>query len=233
MQVLIKPYGICWQLGPDNFTFVSIGTGSLPRQTVVHRSRLCRSAQARAALAALDDGRHPDAGAGADAVARRMPRSVADQFGDRQPRRRAAAGAAAGSASCATTCSSRSRGSKRSSGKTLTEERVAAYRNMDDPKIIQPIYELALEAAQRAGEGDALLPGGARHLTRSSPRKRGPSLDQDWIPACAGMSGREIAIRPARRESTGRGSSPAILTADWPDPRHSAASRTASSGCRS
>jgi hypothetical protein len=25
---------------------------------------------------------------------------------------------------------------------------------------------------------------------RSSPRKRGPRLDQDWIPACAGMSGR-------------------------------------------
>ena len=27
MQVLVKPYGICWPLGPDNITFVSIGTG--------------------------------------------------------------------------------------------------------------------------------------------------------------------------------------------------------------
>ena len=34
-------------------------------------------------------------------------------------------------------------------GKNLSEELVAAYRNMDDPKIIQPIYELALEAAQK------------------------------------------------------------------------------------
>ena len=28
MQALLKPYGICWPLGPDNLTFVSIGTGS-------------------------------------------------------------------------------------------------------------------------------------------------------------------------------------------------------------
>ena len=29
---------------------------------------------------------------------------------------------------------------------------------------------------------------------RSSPRRRGPSLDQDWIPACAGMSGGWISL---------------------------------------
>jgi hypothetical protein len=28
MQVVLKPYGICWPLGPDRLTFVSIGTGS-------------------------------------------------------------------------------------------------------------------------------------------------------------------------------------------------------------
>ena len=28
MQALVKPYGICWPIGPDNITFVSIGTGS-------------------------------------------------------------------------------------------------------------------------------------------------------------------------------------------------------------
>ena len=28
MQVVLKPYGICWPLGPDKLTFVSIGTGS-------------------------------------------------------------------------------------------------------------------------------------------------------------------------------------------------------------
>lgn len=28
MQVVLKPYGICWKLGPDELTFVSIGTGS-------------------------------------------------------------------------------------------------------------------------------------------------------------------------------------------------------------
>src|SRR5262245_6745647 len=32
--------------------------------------------------------------------------------------------------------------------------------------------------------------------SRSSPRRRGPSLDQEWIPACAGMSGeRPVAVR--------------------------------------
>lgn len=28
MQVVLKPYGICWPLGPEKLTFVSIGTGS-------------------------------------------------------------------------------------------------------------------------------------------------------------------------------------------------------------
>jgi Patatin-like phospholipase len=28
MQVVLKPYGMCWPLGPDKLTFVSIGTGS-------------------------------------------------------------------------------------------------------------------------------------------------------------------------------------------------------------
>jgi hypothetical protein len=43
-------------------------------------------------------------------------------------------------------------------GKVLSEEAVTSYRNMDDPKIIMPIYELALEAAERQVKVEHFFP---------------------------------------------------------------------------
>jgi hypothetical protein len=45
-------------------------------------------------------------------------------------------------------------------GKTLSEEVVASYRNMDDPSIIQSIYELALEAAEKQVKREHFFPKG-------------------------------------------------------------------------
>jgi hypothetical protein len=43
-------------------------------------------------------------------------------------------------------------------GKDLSEQVVTSYRNMDDPKIIQPIYELALEAAAKQVKPEHFFP---------------------------------------------------------------------------
>jgi hypothetical protein len=43
-------------------------------------------------------------------------------------------------------------------GKVLSEEVVTSYRNMDDPKIIMPIYELALEAAEKQVKVEHFFP---------------------------------------------------------------------------
>ncbi len=43
-------------------------------------------------------------------------------------------------------------------GKTFSEELVASYRNMDDPSIIQAIYELALEAAEKQVKVEHFFP---------------------------------------------------------------------------
>ena len=43
MQVMVKPYGICWPLGPENITFVSIGTGSYRTEAVVRGAWLSRN----------------------------------------------------------------------------------------------------------------------------------------------------------------------------------------------
>jgi len=43
-------------------------------------------------------------------------------------------------------------------GKSLPEDVVAGYRNMDDPSIIQTIYELALEAAEKQVKVEHFFP---------------------------------------------------------------------------
>jgi hypothetical protein len=84
MQVVLKPFRICWPLGPDELTFVSIGTGS-------HRARLSFT---ELGFAGPVDGRQPEPGAGVHAMARRMSGPLDDQLGDRRSRQRAAAGQA-------------------------------------------------------------------------------------------------------------------------------------------
>jgi hypothetical protein len=51
MQVVLKPYGICWPLGPENLTFVSIGTGSF--RTRLSFTQLGFSGPIKLALQAL------------------------------------------------------------------------------------------------------------------------------------------------------------------------------------
>jgi hypothetical protein len=51
-------------------------------------------------------------------------------------------------------------------GKSVSEDAVASYRNMDDPSIIQTIYELALEAADKQVKREHFFPqkqNGERH----------------------------------------------------------------------
>ena len=51
-------------------------------------------------------------------------------------------------------------------GKTFTEELVASYRNMDDPSIIEAIYELALEAAEQQVKVEHFFPKRRRRSNR-------------------------------------------------------------------
>ena len=148
MQALVKPYGMCWPLGPDKLTFVSIGTGTYraklsftdlgfagPLKLALHSLLSMMGDTQTLALAQMQWlGDCPDPwpinseiGSLADELPpeSRWFRFMRYDVQLEQPWIEAKL------------------------GKSLTEERVAAYRNMDDPKIIQPIYELALEAAQK------------------------------------------------------------------------------------
>ena len=148
MQVLIKPYGMCWPIGPDKLTFVSIGTGSYraklsftelgfagPLKLALHSLLSMMGDTQTLALAQMQWlGECPD------------PWQINSEIG-----------------SLAGELPPESRWFRfmrydvqlerpwieAKLGKSVSEELVAAYRNMDDPKIIQPIYELALEAAEK------------------------------------------------------------------------------------
>ena len=203
MQVALKPFGICWPLGPDKLTFVSIGTGSYRTKVSFKELGWSRQRQARAQLASVDDGRYPDACAGADAMARGVPRPVGDQFGDRDSRQRNAA-------------------------RTSLVSLHALRRRIGAPLA-------------QGKDGQGPVRGGRCQLPQHGRCLHHP----DHLRACGGgrreagqarallpEAGRLRPLRPARHEPTGRGWSPASPTADWPDPSHSAASQTASSGHR-
>jgi hypothetical protein len=146
MQVVLKPFGICWPLGPDKLTFVSIGTGTY--RTKVSFQELGWSRNVKLALNSLLSmmgdtqtlalaqmqwlGECPDPwmiNSEIGSLADEMPpghrwfRYMRYDVGLERP------------------------WLKEKMGKELSEEAVASYRNMDDPNIIQTIYELAVEAA--------------------------------------------------------------------------------------
>jgi len=148
MQVLVEPLGMRWKLGPDNFTFVSIGTGGYraklsftelgfagPVKLALHSLLSMMGDTQTLALAQMQWlGECPDPwpiNSEIGSLAGELPpesrwfRFMRYDVQLEKPWIEARL------------------------GKSLSEERVAAYRNMDDPKIIQPIYELALEAAQK------------------------------------------------------------------------------------
>ena len=162
---LLKPFDICWELGPDKLTVVSIGTGSHRDRRRAGRARHGPHHQARDPRADLADERRADLRAAADAVsranARRRGRSTPRSARWPATRRRTASC----SASCATTCGWSCHGSRRSLGvgrragirpqahATTTSSACAAWTIRS---IIPDIYELAQHRRQEPGEAGAL-----------------------------------------------------------------------------
>ena len=157
MQVVLKPFGICWQLGPDKLTFVSIGTGSY--RTKVSFAELGWSGNVKLALNSLLSmmgdtqtlalaqmqwlGECPDPwtinseiGTLAEEapLGQRWFRFMRYDVGLERP------------------------WLKQAMGKDVSEEAVERYRNMDDPSIIHAIYELAAEAAERQVKPEHFFP---------------------------------------------------------------------------
>ena len=148
MQAIVKPYGVCWPLGPDNITFVSIGTGSYRTKLsfeelgwsrnikVIYKSLMSMMGDTQTlALAQMQWlGECPDPwpiNSEIGTLADEMPfghhwfRFMRYDLGLEKP------------------------WFLKYLDKDLTEDVVAGYRNMDDPEIINTIYDLAVEAAER------------------------------------------------------------------------------------
>lgn len=157
MQALIKPYGMCWPLGPDKLTFVSIGTGGYraklsftelgfagPLKLALHSLLSMMGDTQTLALAQMQWlGECPDPwpiNSEIGSLAGELPpesrwfRFMRYDVQLEQPWIAAKL------------------------GKTLPEDVVASYRNMDDPSIIAAIYELAVEAAQRQVKVEHFFP---------------------------------------------------------------------------
>ena len=157
MQVALKPYGICWPLGADKLTIVSIGTGSY--RTKVSFKELGWSRNVKLALNSLLSmmgdtqtlalaqmqwlGECPapwpinsEIGSLADEMpcGQRWFRFMRYDVGLERPWFRD------------------------NLGLDLSEETVASYRNMDDPSIIQVIYEHAVEAAAKQVKPEHFFP---------------------------------------------------------------------------
>jgi len=160
MQVVLKPYGICWPLGPDKLTFVSIGTGGY--RTKVSFKELGWSRNVKLALHSLLSmmgdtqtlaltqmqwlGECP--------APWRINSEIGDLADERPPGQRWFR------------FMRYDVGLERpwirdNLGKDLTEETVASYRDMDKASIIMPIYELAVEAAERQVKAEHFFPATA------------------------------------------------------------------------
>ena len=152
MQVLVKPFGICWPLGPENITFVSIGTGSYRTKLsfgelgwsrnikIIYKSLMSMMGDTQTlALAQMQWlGECPDPwpiNSEIGTLADEMPfghhwfRFMRYDLGLERP------------------------WFLKYLDKDLAEDVVAGYRNMDDPEIIDMIYDLACGSGRAAGEG--------------------------------------------------------------------------------
>ncbi|MBX9777818.1 MAG: patatin-like phospholipase family protein [Xanthobacteraceae bacterium] len=157
MQVMVEPYGICWPRGADNITFVSIGTGSYraklsftelgfagPVKLALHSLLSMMGDTQTLALAQMQWlGECPDPwpiNSEIGSLAGELPRESRWFRFMRYDVTLEKPWIAA------------------KLGKDLTEEVVTSYRNMDDPRIIRSIYELALEAAERQVKVEHFFP---------------------------------------------------------------------------
>jgi uncharacterized protein len=157
MQVVVEPYGICWPLGAENITFVSIGTGSYRTRLsfgelgwsrnikIIYKSLMSMMGDTQTlALAQMQWlGECPDPwpiNSEIGSLASEKPfghhwfRFMRYDLGLEKP------------------------WFLKYLDKDLTEDAVAGYRNMDDPSIIQTIYEHACEAAERQVKVEHFFP---------------------------------------------------------------------------
>jgi hypothetical protein len=148
MQVALKPFQICWPLGPDDLTFVSIGTGSYrtrlsfrelgfagPVKLAVHSLLSMMSDSQTQALVQMQWlGECPDPwpiNTEIGSLANEMPPGRRWFRFMRYDIRLEAAWL------------------EEHLDLKLSDADVARYRNMDNPDIIAGIYDLAVEAAKR------------------------------------------------------------------------------------
>ena len=157
MQALVKPYGICWPIGPDKLTFVSIGTGSYrarlsftdlgfagPLKLALHSLLSMMGDTQTLALAQMQWlGDCPD------------PWPINSDVGT--PRRRTAARKPLVPVHALRRDAGAAVDRREARQDTVPRKSVASYRNMDDPSIIEAIYLLALRSRRAAGQGRALL----------------------------------------------------------------------------
>lgn len=157
MQVVLKPFGICWPLGPDKLTFVSIGTGTY--RTKVSFEELGWSRNVKLALNSLLSmmgdtqtlslaqmqwlGECPDPweiNSEVGTLADEMPpghrwfRFMRYDVGLEH------------------------RWINEKMGEDLPEEIIASYRDMDNPANIPKIYELAVRAAEKQVKPEHFFP---------------------------------------------------------------------------
>ena len=157
MQAVVKPFGLCWPLGPDKLTFVSIGTGSYraklsftdlgfagPLKLALHSLLSMMSDTQTMALAQMQWlGECPDPW--------QIDSAVGSLAGELPPESR-------WFRFMRYDVQLERPWIEKNLAKTLSEDVVASYRNMDDPSIIQTIYELALEAAERQVKVEHFFP---------------------------------------------------------------------------
>jgi hypothetical protein len=160
MQVVLEPYKICWPLGPDKLTFVSIGTGSF--RTQLSFTELGFAGPVKLALHALlsmmtDTQTHalaqmqwlgecPDPwpiNSELGTLANELPPGQRWFRFMRYDLRLEAPWLV------------------KELGVDLKEPEVARLRNMDDPAIIKTIYDLARRAAAKQVKREHFFPNGA------------------------------------------------------------------------
>ena len=147
MQVVLKPYKICWKLGPQNLSIVSIGTGSYRTKVLFEELGWSRNVKLalNSLLSMMGDtqtlaltqmqwlGHCPD------------PWEINSEIGDLRDE--------LAPEQCWFRFMRYDIGLeeawlRKKMKKNLSREVVASYRDMDNPDIIEKIYDLAVEAAE-------------------------------------------------------------------------------------
>jgi hypothetical protein len=168
MQVVLKPYGLCWTLGPNNLSIVSIGTGSFRSRLSFEELGWARNIQIalNSLLSMMGDSQTQALALmqwlGETPNAWPINSEIGD-LGKELPPGHHWFRFMRYDLPLETTWLNTTL------GKSLDDATIARYRNMDDASIIQTIYELAAEAAALQVKKEHLLPkSGAGGQTASA-----------------------------------------------------------------